>query len=192
MARKKMLCINMIKNNSCPYNYKCMYAHNLDEQLVDPLKKKAYDIIKSVDKHNIDLSQDDELARIFMIYTKVCNECKNNKCTGGYNCKYGVVHDDYQVCYNDFMYGSCYNTGCKKIHLTKKGLLPVTKQREKQKIRDKIIGSNFFININKDNNIKSTNNDSDESPISIEKTKKYLNEYDSDENCDDSIFIYTE
>lgn len=202
MTRKKMLCINMIKNKSCPYGYKCMYAHNLDEQTIDPIKKDAYDIIKSNGIYNADLSQNDDLARIFLIYTKVCNDCKNKKCTGGYNCKYGVVDDKYQVCHSDLMYGTCYDSTCKKIHITKKGVLPIVKKQEAikeqkhdiTKTREKLLNTHIFMNVSKDSKFVSSqyDSDNDESPTSIEKTKKYLNEYDSDEECEESIFIYNQ
>lgn len=191
MTKKKMLCINIIKNGSCPYGYRCLYAHNLDEQSVDPLKKKAYDIIKSCgdpNSHNanIDLSEDDDLAKTFLIYTKVCAECKNKKCTGGYNCKFGTISNEYQLCYNDLMYGSCNNLDCKKKHITKKGILPIVKHKKSKNIK-KNIESNLLLNLNKTFTYNSES--SDESPTSVEKVKKYLDEYDSDEECEESIFL---
>lgn len=192
MTMKKMLCINIIKNGSCPYGYRCLYAHNLNEQSIDPLKKKAYDVIKSFDDHDqhnkniIDLSEDDDLAKTFLIYTKVCTECKNKKCTGGYNCKFGAISNEYQLCYNDLMYGSCNNFDCKKKHITKRGILPIMKQKKLQDIK-KNIENNLLINLNK--TITYDSESSDESPTSIEKVKRYLNEYDSDEECEKSIFL---
>lgn len=192
MIKKKMLCINIIKNGSCPYGHRCMYAHCLDEQSVDPLKKKAYDIIKysneknMCDHNKIDLSQDDDLARTLLIYTKVCSECKNKRCTGGYNCKFGTISDEYQLCYDDLMYGLCSNMNCKKKHITRKGIMPIIRRK---KINDekKNIEASLLLNLKKQTLLESES--SDESPTSVDKIKKYLNEYDSDEECEESIFL---
>lgn len=123
---KKILCNNILKYEYCNYGFKCLYAHSLDEQNVEPIRKKAYDIIKSpkiTDEMNI--KNDTELIKILLSLTKVCEECINRTCPGGYNCKYGVFSKKYQLCYNDLMYGRCVNTSCVLIHLTQKGFIPL-------------------------------------------------------------------
>ncbi len=204
--QKKILCINMLKNGVCTYGNKCMYAHSLDEQNVDYFKKKVYDIIKSDEIINIDLSHDEKLAKIFLQMTKVCIDCKNKMCPGGYNCKYGTVDEKYKICYDDLMTGNCKNNDCNLIHLTKKGIKPIISNIKynasrsscsgsynKKYFQDmtncKIINDDFFISLNRDKNISNYDSDND-SIESIEKIKEYLNNYDSDENCDESIFIY--
>ena len=121
---KKILCNNMLKFGVCNYNNKCLYAHHTDEQNIDNIRKRAYDIIKSTDNNlNIDLSQDHELAKTLIQLTKICNDCLNKICPGGYNCKYGTFDKKYQLCYHNIMYGHCQNgEKCQYIHLTDKGV----------------------------------------------------------------------
>src|SRR5271156_721956 len=49
---KKILCKNIINNQTCMYANKCLFAHKLSEQTVEPIRKIAYDMIKD----NVDLS----------------------------------------------------------------------------------------------------------------------------------------
>ena len=95
-GRKKILCQNMIKNNQCKYGDKCSYAHNLNEQNILPLRKRAYDIIKNnIDLNNIDLHSEENLYKTLLELTKSCKNCNNNNCIGGYNCKLGVYNKNY-------------------------------------------------------------------------------------------------
>src|ERR1700722_17114726 len=56
---KKILCNNMLIRGKCNYGNKCLYAHNIYEQNVDPIRKKAYDII--MNNKMIDDEPDNEL-----------------------------------------------------------------------------------------------------------------------------------
>ncbi|ARF09321.1 hypothetical protein Catovirus_2_270 [Catovirus CTV1] len=200
--QKKMLCNNILKNKKCTYGNKCMYAHNLEEQNVDFIKKKAYDILNSSENINIDLSKDEKLAKTFLQFTKLCDECKNKVCQGGYNCKYGTIDEKYLICHEDLMNGVCSKTDCKLIHLTKRGIksiIPsirpksdINKKRFIREINDgMILNDDFFVNLGMTMTGHTDEIDSDgESAESIEKIKGYLEEYDSDEDCDKSIFIY--
>lgn len=206
--QKKILCNNILKYHKCTYGNKCLYAHSLDEQNVDYIKKKAYDIIRSSENINIDLSKDEKLSKIFLQFTKICDDCKNKVCPGGYNCKYGTVDEKYQTCYDDIMTGNCTKENCKLIHLTQKGIkpiIPIVKPKNEIQNKNKkiflreistngtILNDDFFVSLNMNRNFEKQNNyDSDsegESIESIEKIKEYLEEYDSDENCDSSIFL---
>lgn len=188
--QKKMLCINILKNGECSYGNKCMYAHSLEEQNIDFIKKKAYGIIKSENYINIDLSKDVKLAKVFLQFTKICDDCKNKICSGGYNCKYGTMDEKYLICQEDLMTGMCNKSNCLLIHLTKKGIKPII-PFIKSNIENNLIkkkNNSFYID-KKD--LLLNNIDSDDDSIeTIEKMKKYFDEYDSDDNCEKSIFIY--
>ena len=194
---KKMLCNNILVFGECHYGDKCMYAHSLDEQNVDPLRKKAYDMIMGDD---ILEYCDKDLTKILLQLTKVCESCLKNKCPGGYNCKYGVFDKKYQLCSDDLRYGICYNTSCNNIHLTNKGFVPlhqnhhtdirvvkhVDKTDNNIHIPDgKLLSDNFFMNLKK----RHDSDDDDSIGESIESMKEYLNEHsDTDKSCNESIF----
>ena len=206
---KKILCNNMTTSNFCQYGDKCMYAHGLEDQNVDPIRKKAYNIIKGIEK--INYKPDRDLSRTLLQLTKICKECSTNNCAGGYNCKYGVFNKIYQVCGDDLRYGICYNTSCNNIHLTNKGLLPLNSSVKSQPLRvikyvdqlkninipcGTLLSDDFFLNLK--NNTKDTtednpSEDSDESDISEEskdRIKAYLDyNSDSDRSCEESIFL---
>ena len=135
----KILCNNMLLNGKCSYGDKCLYAHSLEKQVLEPLREQAYSIIKSKSNiNNVDLQKDYKLYRVFLEMTKICDQCKINKCTGGLNCKKGVADSKYQICINDLNYGNCINPNCKLVHLTKFNIYPFyIKQNDVN--RDKII-----------------------------------------------------
>lgn len=195
---KKILCNNILTTGICNYGDKCMYAHNLDEQNIEPIRKQAYDIITG--KEKISYKPNKELSKTLLQLTKVCNDCINKSCPGGYNCKYGVIDKKFQVCADDLRYGICYNTICNCVHLTNKGLIPLNSPNINQKIRiinytnnDKIINNipngtllsdNFFIKSNDPNPNPESDSDNETSEI-IEHIKEYL---DHDSDSEKSIF----
>jgi hypothetical protein len=121
---KKMLCENVVMHGGCNYGTRCNYAHKLEEQIVDNYKKNAYDILKSEnDISNIDLQKDLVLYKTFVNLGKLCENCDKNKCTGGFNCKFGACSKIYQICLKDLNYGDCV-ANCNYIHLTKRGIRP--------------------------------------------------------------------
>jgi hypothetical protein len=127
---KKILCNNIISDNECPYGTKCLYAHSMEEQNVDDLRKKAYDmILKDDDLSSIDLKSNYELYETLLELTHVCENCVKHRCTGGYNCKYGVYDEQYQLCKTDIVFGDC-DGNCGNIHLTSKGLKCYNKHRK--------------------------------------------------------------
>jgi hypothetical protein len=136
---KKLLCYNIVNNNECLYKSKCMFAHNINEQKKEVIREYVYDIINVIDDISvIDIYDDKNLLNELLIYTKECKNCINKKCPGGYNCKFGACLRDLRICYNDLLYGKCFN--CLKedislegktikrcingIHLTEKKLIP--------------------------------------------------------------------
>lgn len=135
---KKLLCYNIVNNSKCFYKHKCMFAHNLFEQKKEPIREYIINMIYSLDDlSNIDIFEDKILFNELTIYTKECKNCLNKKCPGGYNCKFGVCVKDIKICYNDLMYGKCYNSLKEEnkndkiikrcihgIHLTEKNLIP--------------------------------------------------------------------
>lgn len=123
--RKKILCNNVLYNGFCNYGSKCMYAHSLEDQIVDTLRKYAYDLLKSTQNlANIDLVKDAELYRTLITLTRLCDRCAMRQCPGGYNCKNGAISKSYVVCYDDLEIGNCDNPTCPNVHLTKRGLIP--------------------------------------------------------------------
>lgn len=129
--QKKVLCTKMIKNGQCQYGMKCTFAHSLEEQNVEPLRKKAYTIIKgSALLDDIDLYHDRELFNILRRLTRTCFRCVNKQCTGGYNCNNGAIDEKHTICFDDLMRGKCNRmiTKCNKVHLTERNLIPYHSQ----------------------------------------------------------------
>ncbi len=127
---KKLLCYNTIKNIPCTYKYKCLFAHNLEEQHKEHYRNIIHKMLYEYkDLGKINIFNDEELFKNLLIYTHECKNCLNNQCSGGYNCKYGVCLKELKICYNDLMYGKCINKTCNNKclnghHLTTKNLIP--------------------------------------------------------------------
>ena len=121
---KKILCKNINNLGKCIYNNKCLYAHSLEEQNVEPIRAIAYDMIKKKDDlSHIDLSKNKHLYNNLHSLSRLCQHCDEGTCTGGYNCKHGVCDKIYAICLTDLNKGTCKGA-CGKIHLTSKGLVP--------------------------------------------------------------------
>lgn len=152
---KKILCFKMLNNKKCNYGNKCMYAHGLNEQKMEPLRHKAYTIIKfAKDLSNIDFIIDPALYDSLLQLTKVCSLCNKGQCPGGYNCRNGAVNIKYRVCYDDLVYGNCKRPNCQAIHLTERDLIPYIKQKNKHNfpnIRNSTIRENKDYKDYKDN-----------------------------------------
>lgn len=195
--KKKLLCNSIINNLSCKYGDKCLYAHNLSEQNIDKIKKKAYDIIIKNDIYDIDLSKDKELAKTLLQMTKLCKDCDNGNCSGGYNCKNGVMNIKYKICYDDLMYNNCKDNNCSMIHITSKGLKPIINIKNLN-----FFNKNKFLNNELNNNEMNEKEDKllkfgddneeynidNESNNSVDKIREYLDKYDSDEECEETLF----
>jgi hypothetical protein len=136
---KKLLCYNIVNNNECLYKNKCMFAHSIEEQKKDLIREHIYYLINICDDlSTIDINENKELLNEFIIYTKECKNCLYKKCPGGFNCKFGVCLKELKICYNDLIYGKCFNylreestlenklvkRCCNGIHLTEKKLIP--------------------------------------------------------------------
>ena len=107
---KKLLCYNIVNNCKCVYKNKCMFAHTLDEQIKEPIRLYIHNMLyKWEDLSEINLNEDKTLLDELIILTKECKNCINKKCPGGYNCKFGTCLRENKICYNDLMYGKCYN-----------------------------------------------------------------------------------
>lgn len=184
--QKKLLCNNILKHNKCVYGDKCMYAHNLNEQNIEHYKKIAYDILIDKKTYDYDLSKNDKLATVFLQLTKLCPDCISNKCSGGYNCKYGAVSEKYLVCKDDVLYGNCMTKNCGKCHVTKFGVKPVICPVEKNNVYEcTTLDEDFFIKLAK--SMENIEDDSDEDSFDSELLE-YLDDYSVD--LDESIFIY--
>lgn len=161
--KKKILCFNILNNKKCNYGNKCMYAHSLTEQKMEPIRHKAYTIIKfAKDLSNIDFIIDPILYDALLQLTKVCSLCNKSQCPGGYNCRNGAVNIKYKVCYDDLVYGNCKKPVCQAIHLTERSLIPYIKQKNKYNTNPKVII--------KDNNQLTTSSDIWSTPPKIKVT----------------------
>ena len=170
---KKILCFKMLNNKKCNYGNKCMYAHGLNEQKMEPLRHKAYTIIKfAKDLSNIDFIIDPALYDSLLQLTKVCSLCNKGQCPGGYNCRNGAVNIKYRVCYDDLVYGNCKRPNCQAIHLTERGLVPYIRQKNKHNYPNIKNSANNIFNTNNTNNTNKDDNNSDNIQINYEKTYK--------------------
>lgn len=168
---KKILCFNMINNGYCNYGTKCLYAHDLSEQKIEPDRLSVYTLIKGTnDLNNINLLTDEKLYNNLLQLTKICVSCFRNLCPGGYNCRNGTIHPKYRVCYDDLVYGNCKKPSCSSIHLTNRGLICYNQQKKNK--RD----SEFFgrqSDINKDNKIIEITDNSELKQKNYNKHKKH-------------------
>ena len=133
-AKNRILCFNVLNSGECSYSHKCLYAHSLDEQSVDTNKNQALELLKELDLSTIDLVKNKNLRENLLVLTKLCNDCINNACPGGYNCKYGACNKDVLICSTDFQRGDCKNyienDKCiNGYHLTLKNMVPLIKQQ---------------------------------------------------------------
>jgi hypothetical protein len=192
---KKILCINFILNNKCIHSNKCSYAHSIQEQNIEAYRKKTIDILNSTnDLSYINFSNYEYklLMKDLLTYTKLCHKCVNNKCTGGFNCKFGSCLEKYVICYDDLNYGYCNIENCNKIHLSKRNLKPILKKiyytidkhikSDIINLNNELINNNIDIDINNDYILNSIN-------------KLTNNEYNCDEilneyNCDEILNEY--
>jgi len=196
--QKKMLCQNYVSNYECKYQNKCLYAHDIKEQNIDPHRKKTLELLENNDDLSyIDLKSNTNniLLRELLTYTKMCDMCVLKKCTGGYNCKYGCCDEKYLICYDDLCYNHCENNNCKKIHLSKRKLKPI--YQKISYVINNVINNNQ-ININSlINNSYSPNyllsclldiNNSYNDIVDYSNILTNNNESSDDENCTHSIF----
>jgi hypothetical protein len=147
---KKILCSNIISKNICSYGNNCLYAHSLLEQNIDDARKLGYDIVTSSNNlGNIDLQNNTYIYNLLLFFTNVCEMCVKKKCTGGYNCKFGVCLKKYCICILDLNYGQCYSD-CGLIHLSKRGLKPYYTKKYSPKEIIKKDKSDDFIKVSDD------------------------------------------
>ncbi len=112
---KRILCHSAFASKKCSHDKNCVYAHSYNEQKQDPYRKIIYDIIKTRDAlDDFSLIKDKELYATMVKLTNVCSSCINKNCVGGYNCKFGVFSEKYQICYDDLYSGNCKNINCVK------------------------------------------------------------------------------
>lgn len=178
--KKRILCHNMVVSGCCPYGKNCVYAHSLDEQIVDEQRKYIYDMIREQKSwKDVDLKLNISLLNELIQLTRTCYGCENNVCMGGYNCKNGAISTKMTICYNDLMQGFCGNPVCQKVHLSSFGLIPF-----KQEIPQ----------IDNKNNILQTNiiNDTKKLEISLNDTPDFIDDDKLSIMSDDPIEVKKE
>jgi len=200
---KRILCYNILTGKKCPHLDKCMYSHSLSEQKIDYYRNIAYGIIKNknTDLSSLDLLEDTKLYENLLQLTKVCSNCIKSTCPGGYNCKYGCIKKEYQICYNDLVYGKCRNLICSSIHLTDRNLVSYNEQKKiengfnifikkdvklNEKDIDAILLTSEYFRQSKDE--LEDSDVTDETSSDIQRTIEYLNS-DTNNSEDESIFI---
>ena len=207
MDIKKLLCYNIVNNIKCVYKNKCMFAHNINEQLKEQNREFIHNMIYVTnDLSNINIKENKELFEELMIFTKECKNCINKKCPGGYNCKFGVCVKELKICYNDLLNGRCIsplneeiidNKVIKRcqygIHLTEKNLIPYY-QRITCEINVLDYGIFLFNNVNyysKINTISVMLNDNTIKLIKNLITKNKINKNDVMKNipCGDKYNV---
>ena len=95
---KRLLCKNMVRDKYCKYGTKCLYAHSLDEQKIDPLRQQLYEYQKTLRlPENIEKETIDKLYLEAIILSKVCDRCSSGCCIGGHNCRNGAVDVDHII-----------------------------------------------------------------------------------------------
>lgn len=146
---KHLLCHNITESGWCKYGSGCRFAHDISEQVMEHVYKKAYDTIRgNIDLTKINIYREKDLYNILLKRCNVCINCEKGKCSGGYNCRNGARERKYVICKDDLNKGDC-DGSCGKIHLTEKGLKPymsyVIKQQEKsyEKLENKDRLNNF-------------------------------------------------
>ena len=179
---KKILCQNFIINNTCSYDTKCLYAHSLSEQKIDIKRKKIFELLDDTSAISI---IDPLTFRELNLFTRLCNDGVNHKCSGGYNCKLGAPMQKYFICYDDLNYGYCAEENCSKIHLTKRGLKPQYNNLNTNKPNI----SNIHMLIPFMNNLDILTNKINNSNIINDIIKDTDNDTDNDFDCLESIFI---
>jgi hypothetical protein len=119
-----MLCRTKINEGSCPYGSSCHYAHRLSDQILTPLRKRIYDIVKGVIKvSEFNPKTEPELYQNLLQLTRVCEKCQNETCHGGYNCRNGAINIKCSICVDDLKYHNCNKPTCNRIHLSNIGFL---------------------------------------------------------------------
>jgi len=120
---KKILCIKK-KCKICPN------AHSIKEQIINDNRQHVLDILEMKNLSEINLQSDRILFETLKIFTKACDDCKQNKCIYGINCTKGAPVIITPICYDDLITGTCTkNNECKNTHLTEKKLIPYNKKK---------------------------------------------------------------
>lgn len=181
---KTIICRNIISSGECCYGSKCMYAHKLDEQNIDGDRKFAYEILMSnEDLSGINLQKNHSLYKSLVGLTTICELCIQNKCTGGYNCKFGACLKKYHICKKDLDYGDC-SVNCGKVHLTKRNLKPLQVETIKTSLttlQGTLLSADFFKQFGE----KVNNDDNDDN---ISDLSDCNSDIDPTDECNQSIF----
>lgn len=103
---KKLMCRSMTAHKYCSRMHDCSYAHNLEEQQLDPAKLLAIQLMLDRN-HEYPIDQIDRIYPEFLSMSRLCEGCHNHDCTGGYNCRNGACHQELLVCCDDIVNKSC-------------------------------------------------------------------------------------
>jgi hypothetical protein len=205
ICKNRILCFNVLNSTECSYSNKCLYAHSLEEQIIDKNRKNALDLLQITDLKNINLIEDVNLRENILVLTKLCSDCINKVCPGGYNCKYGACNKDVLICNTDFLKGDCKNViennKCiNGYHLTLHNLIPLVKQQllidypnnqllvEKNMEKNTLDNDKKIVNgfrfINSTINLNNTNN------TNTNNKNKFNILYESDMSSDEDILEF--
>ena len=187
---KNLMCVNMIKNGNCKYNNHCMYAHNINEQTLTPIRKLLYEIIDNGKTINTTAWSENNIFKELVILTKKCN---NVNCIGGNNCNQGIHDEKYLVCSDNLL--CCCDKDCGFYHIrpSKNNKIQDNKIQDNEiqdnKIRDNKIQDNKIQDnkIQDNKNIEQINNIEKNNKIKKykKKQKKISYEYLNTNNLSD-------
>lgn len=108
---KRLICFSIINKEPCYYSDHCTYAHSLEDQVIDLDKMYLYQLI--LDRNLMNFSSQhpkaDDIYKQLLFLTHLCENCSQNRCTGGYNCRHGVFDKSLKLCRNDLLTGQCLN-----------------------------------------------------------------------------------
>ena len=171
----------MLQKGRCNYGDKCLFAHSLEEQYIEPYRKQIYDILNSSNSlEELDLKKDYNIYKTLLELTTICDSCIKKECKGGYNCKHGACKYEYQICINDLNYGNCSNKDCVKLHLTKRGLKPYYGIHENNKYLDGVLLTQSYFNSDNEEDINMENAD-----IEIENNSDIISLYSNESDNHD-------
>ena len=95
---KIILCTSTAKNTECKW-VECSFAHDINEQNIDPIRKHLYQLI--FDKQSVGTVLSDDDVNKFYVLCDTCSGCLIGLCQGGLNCRNGAYCPSFRVCRND-------------------------------------------------------------------------------------------
>jgi hypothetical protein len=110
--KNSILCDSLIRGGICEQGLYCNFCHDIKQQNINPDRLLALKIIFDDDIKNLSEYADNKKEIIYdnlKILCKLCNNCQNHCCVGGYNCCEGAINASIKICRSNMMTGTCPN-----------------------------------------------------------------------------------